>query len=65
MWKIDNYVFSYFFNYSIECLMIVYDDRIVLVIVKVIIGGVLKSFVVREFLILVMVKLNRICILKC
>lgn len=65
MWKIDNYVFSYFFNYSIECLMIVYDDRIVLVIVKVIIGGILKSFVVREFLILVMVKLNRICILKC
>lgn len=46
-----------FFNCSIECLMIVYDIRIVLVIVKVIIGGVLKSFVVREFFILVMVRL--------
>lgn len=59
------YLDVFFFYCSIECLMIVYDVGIFLVIVKVIIDGVLKSFVVREFFFLVKVMLNIICILKC
>lgn len=65
MWKTDKHVLRcFFFHCSIECLTIAHDAGTFLVTVKATIDGVLKSSAVREFLFLVKVMLNIICIPK-